>query len=361
MVIKATLFVLIILLVGVVALSCYSGVEGFQALQPNKRYNFYLNRFNAPAASPRCLKTLAGNKIGTWDCIPNDITQMWFLNENGNLMPSDPAYKDMCVQYNSDNTLSLSKCTLNSTRFNYINNRLEILGSNPRRCLNLKGGKYTNGSPIDAVECDKARQDTVTWFTNVAPPTDAEKAAAAAAAAKKKLEQNAAAAKKKAELTAAAAKKKVDEAAAAAKKKLEQDAAAAKKKEKEDREKKIAAALTTLAAGGSIPQNNQIAAQNSISQTDANALDLQDKMSLLKNVQKMVRNELIASRSTDCLLPEEGCPMSDSCAQGKEYEKSSYKDTPKKAADDKSCPPMPNMSEYIKKDKIPCWGCSLDY
>jgi hypothetical protein len=84
-------------------------------------------------------------------------------------------------------------------------------------------------------------------------------------------------------------------------------------------------------------------------------------MSLLKNVQKMVRNELIASRSTDCLLPEEGCPMSDSCAQGKEYEMSSYKDTTKKAADDKSCPPMPNMSEYIKKDKIPCWGCSLDY
>jgi hypothetical protein len=221
MVIKATLFVLIILLVGVVALSCYSGEEGFQALQPNKRYNFYLNRFNAPAAAPRCLKTLAGNKIGTWDCIPNDITQMWFLNENGNLMPSDPAYKGMCVQYNADNTLSLTKCTLNSTRFNYINNRLEILGSNPRRCLNLKGGKYDNGSPIDAVECEKARQDTVTWFTNVAPPTDAEKAAAVAAAAKKKADDAAAAAKKKAEQAAAAAKKKLDEAAAAAKKKLE--------------------------------------------------------------------------------------------------------------------------------------------
>ena len=25
----------------------------------------------------------------------------------------------------------------------------------------------------------------------------------------------------------------------------------------------------------------------------------------------------------------------------------------------KSCPPMPDMSQYIRKDSIPCWGCNL--
>jgi hypothetical protein len=138
-----------------------------------------------------------------------------------------------------------------------------------------------------------------------------------------------------------------------------------KLKEREEREKAILAALNKLAAGGSIPQNNQVIAENKLSETGANAMDLQDKMGMLKNIQKMVRNELIASRNTDCLIPDDMDVMTDSCAQGAEYEKSSYKDTINKTAGTKtangSCPPQPHMSEYIKKDKIPCWGCSLDY
>jgi hypothetical protein len=55
--------------------------------------------------------------------------------------------------------------------------------------------------------------------------------------------------------------------------------------------------------------------------------------------------------------------MTDSTAQGKEYEESCYKDTDYRSTNDSdsTCPPVPNMSQYIKKDEIPCWGCSLDY
>jgi hypothetical protein len=44
-------------------------------------------------------------------------------------------------------------------------------------------------------------------------------------------------------------------------------------------------------------------------------------------------------------------------SQGKEYNNSCYKDKMAKA----SCPPQPDMAQFIKKDAIPCWGCSLDY
>ena len=340
MVIKATLFVLIILLFAVITLSCYSSEEGFlgyNGMDKNKRYNLYVNRNNDPTAAPRCLAAMAGNKIGTWKCVPNHPTQIWYLNDNSNLMTIDPTYAGKCVQYNKDNTLSFALCTINSTKFKYENNQLKIQGTD--RCLNLKGGLYTDGSVVDAVVCTKARADTVTWFLNPAPQTDAEKATAN----KKKAADNA---------------KKVEEAA----KKTQEEL---KLKEREEREKAILAALNKLAAGGSIPQNNQVIAENKLSETGANAMDLQDKMGMLKNIQKMVRNELIASRNTDCLIPDDMDVMTDSCAQGAEYEKSSYKDTINKTAGTKtangSCPPQPNMSEYIKKDKIPCWGCSLDY
>jgi hypothetical protein len=98
-------------------------------------------------------------------------------------------------------------------------------------------------------------------------------------------------------------------------------------------------------------------------------------MDLFGAIQKIVRNELLAWRSTKPLLPgeTEHAAKEDNgnkeekdtaaTAQGKEYESSCYKGTeyrcPKNP--DGSCPPIPDMSSYIKKDQIPCWGCSLDY
>jgi hypothetical protein len=118
---------------------------------------------------------------------------------------------------------------------------------------------------------------------------------------------------------------------------------------------------------------------------------LQQKADLLKDIQKVVRNEVLANRSTTPMLYNNGCGLEndkDGCeyvkehgcdnedvpkngcdvksmkdkvtaatSQGKEYENSCYKD--KKAG--ASCPPQPDMAQFIKKDAIPCWGCDLDY
>ena len=131
-----------------------------------------------------------------------------------------------------------------------------------------------------------------------------------------------------------------------------------------------------------VPQNIPIVPENKISPTGQDASSLQKQMDLFGAIQKIVRNELLAWRSTKPLLPgetEHTTTEDDksngkskktqkqedtvATAQGKEYENSCYKGTeyrcPKNP--DGSCPPIPDMSEYIRKDKIPCWGCSLDY
>jgi hypothetical protein len=113
-----------------------------------------------------------------------------------------------------------------------------------------------------------------------------------------------------------------------------------------------------------IPEKIDIVPEVSISKSGYDSMALQQKMDLLKDIQKVVRNELIASRSTEPVgvLGSRG-KVTDSTAQGKEYEDSCYKDTeyrcPKNP--DGTCPPIPDMTKYIKKDEIPCWGCSIDY
>ena len=104
------------------------------------------------------------------------------------------------------------------------------------------------------------------------------------------------------------------------------------------------------------PQRNDIQSQVSLSATGYDAMDLKQKSDMLSNVQKMVRNEVLANRSTDSsLLDAASCSSTetDSIAQGNEYRCPKNKDG--------SCPPVPDMTQYIKKDSIPCWGCSVDY
>jgi len=117
-------------------------------------------------------------------------------------------------------------------------------------------------------------------------------------------------------------------------------------------------------SSSSTPQRNDIVPEVSISGSGYDAMTLQQRMELLKDIQKVVRNEILASRNTKPLdVRPLGITETDSTAQGKEYSDSCYKDTeyrcPKNP--DGSCPPVPDMTQYIKKDAIPCWGCSLDY
>jgi hypothetical protein len=114
-----------------------------------------------------------------------------------------------------------------------------------------------------------------------------------------------------------------------------------------------------------MPIRNEVIPEVSISGSGYKAMNLQQRAELLKDIQKLVRNEIIANRNTSPIISGETRKenKSNSTEQGKEYENSCYKDTeyrcPKNP--DGSCPPVPDMSQYIRKDQIPCWGCSLDY
>lgn len=112
-----------------------------------------------------------------------------------------------------------------------------------------------------------------------------------------------------------------------------------------------------------VPVRNDIVPEVSISGSGYNAMTLQERAELLKDIQKLVKNEVLANRSTTPIINGSNGTITDSTAQGKEYEGSCYKDTeyscPKNP--DGTCPPVPDMSQYIKKDAIPCYGCALDY
>ena len=133
------------------------------------------------------------------------------------------------------------------------------------------------------------------------------------------------------------------------------------------------------------PSRTDIIPEISVSGSGYAAMTLQQRAELIKDIQKIVRNEILANRSTTPVSPSTTASTAttsttpstattsttnnsqtsntNSTAQGSEYENSCYKDTeyrcPKNP--DGSCPPMPDMSQYIKKDAIPCWNCSLDY
>jgi hypothetical protein len=120
------------------------------------------------------------------------------------------------------------------------------------------------------------------------------------------------------------------------------------------------------------PQRTDVQPEVVMSDTSYDAMSLKQKSDLLTNIQKMFRNELLASRSTDVSMKDTSSSSSSpssSTQQGNEFNKSSQKCDGSSDEDsyrcpknpDGSCPPVPDMTQYIKKDAIPCWGCSVDY
>jgi len=136
----------------------------------------------------------------------------------------------------------------------------------------------------------------------------------------------------------------------------------------------------------------------SISDTAYDAMELNQQSSLLKNIQKIIRNELLATRSTQPVqTSKDGAKVSHSEQQGKEFNNASEKrmnDKIQSHAEPSNAAPYGNRkkimndmknnstymkhcknnsmdldsddecslnSSYIKKDEIPCWGCTLDY
>ena len=70
---------------------------------------------------------------------------------------------------------------------------------------------------------------------------------------------------------------------------------------------------------------------------------------LSKNIAKQVKDDLMSYRSTEPVLDRYApCDITDAEAQGREY------------AEQKPLPSsQPDMSEYIRKDSIPCWNCAV--
>ena len=148
---------------------------------------------------------------------------------------------------------------------------------------------------------------------------------------------------------------------------------------------------STTTPPSTTPSRTDVVPEVKFSENGYNALMLQQKADILKDLQKVVRNEVLANRSTTPMLHNDGCGLEDdkhgcepvkehgcdnedvpknecdakplkdkvtaATSQGKEYENSCYKDKTARA----SCPPQPDMAQFIKKDAIPCWGCALDY
>jgi hypothetical protein len=84
-------------------------------------------------------------------------------------------------------------------------------------------------------------------------------------------------------------------------------------------------------------------------QSTAATKEMEDRIA--KSVATQIKDTLLSQRSTSNGMEEAGCPYapydSNSTAQGKEYTQVK----PIQAA--------PDMSEYIRKDSIPCWNCTL--
>jgi E3 ubiquitin-protein ligase DOA10 len=207
-----------------------------------------------------------------------------------------------------------------------------------------KAGELMLNSTVSQVDKDNA----------VAAVTAANKAADEAVAAK--VAATAAAAAAAAALTAAEADKVAAIATVSAVSKQANRAIA----DKIESDKHAVTAVAASSVTGGTPSRTDIVPEIGISENGQNAKILQKKSDLLKDIQKIVRNEILANRNTTPIMNDEAtcqddneCENTTATSQGKEYSSRCHKD--------KSCSQQPDMAQYIKKDSIPCWGCSLDY
>jgi hypothetical protein len=83
-------------------------------------------------------------------------------------------------------------------------------------------------------------------------------------------------------------------------------------------------------------------------QTLASTKEMEDRIA--KSVATQLKDSLLVERATRSVAEDMSCPyasyQSDSVSQGAEYTQARPH-------------PGPDMSEYVRKDSIPCWNCSL--
>jgi hypothetical protein len=107
-------------------------------------------------------------------------------------------------------------------------------------------------------------------------------------------------------------------------------------------------------SSGSMPDRTDITPDNQISNTGSMAMALKYKSDLLKDLQKVIRNEFIANRMTEQLEREDNDANddTDAMAQGREYGC--------RRKDMCDCPKSSDRSD-CRKENTPCFGCPPDY
>jgi hypothetical protein len=132
-----------------------------------------------------------------------------------------------------------------------------------------------------------------------------------------------------------------------------------------------------------------------LSDTGCNAMKLNKQSNLLNDIQKIIHNEMLANRSLDVIVKNPNNrgastaaaaaataagpgSMSANAQLPPNMQAKARKQMQKKNSCNSSCDGScggtcdscqssypsdndPDMSKYIRKDQIPCWGCSLDY
>lgn len=152
----------------------------------------------------------------------------------------------------------------------------------------------------------------------------------------------------------------------------------------------VVVATTTAATSATAAEAETKALEESATKTDAKAAEASATKADAKKVEgapattaettkdvktgpKDVANESVAERSTKPLIPEEvSSKVTNALQQGKEFLQSGCKPKPRPEppcpGPEPPCPrcpepkPVPfpcNSSDYIRKDQIPCWGCTL--
>jgi hypothetical protein len=91
---------------------------------------------------------------------------------------------------------------------------------------------------------------------------------------------------------------------------------------------------------------------------DALALNTQERSKFLRDIQDIVRTEVLATKqiTTANAQPVLSSTGSTPIATGQIAEQQGREAV---TAREKACPK--DMSQYIRKDSIPCWNCTLDY
>ena len=89
--------------------------------------------------------------------------------------------------------------------------------------------------------------------------------------------------------------------------------------------------------------------------TTASTKEIEERIA--KTVSKQIKDDLMSQRATDDVHDKYApCDLTDAEAQGQEYGSAKPSVGPSQPTQPSQ---QPDMSEYIRKDSIPCWNCAV--